>query len=120
MDKIILSGLSFFAYHGVLEEEQRLGQKFQVDLELHLDLSPAGTSDELEKTVSYAEVHDVVEQVVTGTPRKLLEAVAEGISVKIFEKFQPVRAIRVIIKKPGAPIKGNFDFMAVEIFRERV
>ncbi|WP_338013880.1 dihydroneopterin aldolase [Desulforamulus profundi] len=79
-DKIILKGMTFYGYHGVLPEEQRLGQLFEVDLELLTDLKPAGDSDDLKRSVSYADVFETVEQVVTGPPRRLLEAVAESIS----------------------------------------
>lgn len=118
-DKIILSGMKFYGYHGVLQEEQRLGQIFEVDLELTLSLKTAGEVDDPGLTVSYADVYNAVEEVVTGTPRKLLEAVAEDISQRVLGIFRPVEAVRVRVKKPGAPIKGSFGYMAVEIHRKR-
>lgn len=117
-DKIILSGMKFYGYHGVFEEEQRLGQVFEVDLELTLDLRPAGQSDNLELSVSYADVFSTVEEVVTGKPFQLLEAVAETISQRILQQY-PVEEVKVLVKKPGAPIKGSFNYMAVEIIRQR-
>ncbi|GBF32121.1 dihydroneopterin aldolase [Desulfocucumis palustris] len=118
MDKIILSGMKFFGRHGVLPQERELGQKFEVDLELCLDLAPAGKNDELDSTVSYAEVFAVVERVVTGPPMKLIEAVAERVAGGVLESF-PIESVRVRIKKPGAPVPGCFDYMAVEIERRK-
>ncbi|ABO48704.1 dihydroneopterin aldolase [Desulforamulus reducens MI-1] len=118
-DKIILRGMNFFGYHGVFEEERRLGQPFQVDLELSMDLQPAGQGDDLNLSVSYAEVFEIVEQVLTGEPYKLLEAVAERISQRVLEQYEKVEEIKVTLKKPNAPIQGNFQYMAVEITRGR-
>ncbi|MEW6065560.1 MAG: dihydroneopterin aldolase [Bacillota bacterium] len=118
-DKIILKGMTFYGYHGVLPEEQRLGQLFEVDLELLTDLKPAGDSDDLKRSVSYADVFETVEQVVTGPPRRLLEAVAESISRRVLQQYPPVQEVKVVVKKPGAPIRGKFRYMAVEINRQR-
>ncbi len=76
----------------------------------------AGKSDELNATVSYADVYALVEGVLTGPPMKLIEAVAERVAGKILESF-PIESVRVRIKKPGAPVPGCFDYMAVEIER---
>lgn len=118
-DKIILKGMQFFGYHGVLEEERRLGQRFTVDMELVLDLQPAGQQDDLTLSISYAEVFKTVEAVVTGQPFRLLEALAESISQRVLEQYQPVTEVLVKVEKPGAPIPGNFAYMAVEITRQR-
>jgi len=118
-DKIILSGMEFFGYHGVMKEEQTLGQRFEVDLELTMDLRSAGETDDLRLTVNYAEVFHNVEEVVTGTPQKLLEAVAESICRCVLQQYPAVEAVKVLLKKPGAPIYGCFRYMAVEIYRQR-
>lgn len=118
-DKIILSGMKFYGYHGVLEEEQRLGQRFEVDLELYLNLKPAGEADDPALTVSYADVFETVKQVVTGRSRKLLEAVAEDIGRQVLDQYEQVAGVKVLLKKPGAPINGDFRYMAVEIQRGR-
>ena len=118
-DKIILKGMQFFGYHGVLDEERRLGQRFEVDLELVLDLQPAGQRDELALSISYADVFKSVEDVVIGKPFRLLEALAESISQRVLEQYTSVEEVLVRVKKPGAPIQGNFTYMAVEITRGR-
>lgn len=118
-DKILLKGMHFFGYHGVLEEERRLGQRFEVDLELVLDLQPAGQRDDLTLSISYADVFKTVEAVVIGQPFRLLEALAERISQQVLEQYTLVEEVVVKVKKPGAPIQGCFDYMAVEVTRER-
>lgn len=116
MDRIILEGMEFYGYHGVLPEEQALGQRFIVDVELYLDLRPAGETDDPDRTVNYAHVFELVENVLTGRPHRLIESVAESVAKAVLERF-PVSEALVRVKKPGAPLPGRFTWMAVEIRR---
>lgn len=118
MDKIILEGIEIYGYHGVLPEERSLGQRFIIDMELHLDLRPAGRTDDLDRTVSYAQVFELVESIAGGKPYRLIEAVAESIAAAVLERF-PVEEVLVRVKKPQAPVSGNFSWMGVEIKRGR-
>lgn len=118
MDTIILEGMEVYGYHGVLPEEQSLGQRFIVDVELYLDLRPAGESDDPDRTVNYARVFELVESIVGGRPYRLIEAVAEAIASAVLERF-PVAVTRVRVKKPQAPVPGRFAWMAVEIRRTK-
>jgi dihydroneopterin aldolase len=111
--------MSFYGYHGVLPQERELGQQFVVDVELQLDLRPAGENDDLGQTVSYADVYEVVRRVVTGAPSKLIEAVAEQIACQVLQQFA-VQQVLVRVKKPAAPVPGHFSYMAVEIVRTPV
>ncbi len=116
-DKIILDGMVFYGYHGVNPEERTQGQRFVVDLELTLDLSRGGTTDDIAATVNYASVYRLTRQIVEGEPRRLLEAVAERLASEILSSFA-VEAVRVRVHKPWAPIKGSdLNFVAVEIVR---
>ncbi|AGB40473.1 dihydroneopterin aldolase [Halobacteroides halobius DSM 5150] len=119
MDKIILDGLSFYGYHGALEEENELGQKFIIDLELKCDLKEAGSTDQLKKSVNYAQVYQLVADICQNQQYKLLEALAENIAKNILQDFYLVEEILVKVKKPEAPIKGIFNYVAVEIERSR-
>ncbi len=118
MDKIALEGMEVYGYHGVLPEEQTLGQRFIVDVELYLDLRPAGESDDPERTVNYAHVFELVDSIVGGRPYRLIESVAETIATTILGRF-PVKEALVRVKKPQAPVPGRFTWMAVEIRRGR-
>ena len=118
-DRIVLSGLRSFGYHGIFEEERRSGQEFTVDVTLALDLSRAGETDDLRDTVHYGEVADVVTGIVTGPPMDLIEAVAHGIAKAVLEGFPAVQSVGVTVHKPNAPLTQEFDDVAVSITRSR-
>ena len=116
-DRIILEGMHFYGYHGGNPEERQLGQPFLVDLEAEMDLKPAGSTDDLADTISYAHLYRVVQGVMEGEPRNLLESVAERIAADILDRY-PVKAVRVRVKKTRPPIKGGALASAgVEIYR---
>nr|WP_085022903.1 dihydroneopterin aldolase [Anaerovibrio sp. JC8] len=119
MDGIYLEGMDFFGKHGVLPEEQQLGQRFVVDLTLQLDLRKAGHTDNLENTVNYSAIYDRVKEIVEGAPVKLLECLADRIAQGIFEDFSLVEGLKVVVHKPGAPIPGVFKDVQVTIQRQR-
>ncbi|HEY3364196.1 MAG TPA: 2-amino-4-hydroxy-6-hydroxymethyldihydropteridine diphosphokinase [Symbiobacteriaceae bacterium] len=118
-DRIVLSGMRFFGYHGVLPEENRLGQTFFVDVELYAGLQAAGAADDLRETINYAEVYALTKEILEGPSLKLIEAVAERVAQAVL-KAHPVSAIVVRVHKPGAPIPGHFDDVTVEIRRRRL
>lgn len=119
MDKIIIKGMQFYGYHGALPQEQQLGQKFVVDAILSLDLKPAGQTDQLERTVNYAEVYNLIKKIVEGQPFKLIESLAENIASDILDNFN-VREVNVQVRKPNAPVPGVFDYVAVDITRQQL
>lgn len=119
MDKIHLKNLMYYGYHGALSEENRLGQKFIIDLELGMDLAPAGQKDELTLSVSYADVYDLVKEITEKRVFKLIEALAETICAEILQSFDKILSVHILIKKPEAPVPGIFDFMGVELERVR-
>lgn len=119
MDKIIMNHLAFYGFHGVMEEEKVLGQKFFVDIELLLDLSQAGKTDLVEHTVSYADVYDDVKYFVESARYNLIEALGENICNMLLAKYPLIEEAMVRIKKPEAPIRGIFDSVGVEIRRGR-
>jgi dihydroneopterin aldolase len=117
MDRILLNKMSFYAYHGVLPEENKLGQTFLVDLELRkLDLRPAGTTDQLTKSISYAEVYETVKQVTEENRFQLIEALAEHIAEAVLDKYQ-VPEVLVRVVKPNPPVAGSFESFGVEVIR---
>ncbi len=118
MDRILMQGLEFYAYHGVMQEEKTLGQRFIIDLSLALDLREAGQQDNLTKTVNYGEVYATVREIVTGNKFDLIEALAEHLAREILGRYR-VNSVTVKIRKPQAPIPGIFDYVGVEIEREQ-
>ena len=119
MDTIFMKEMSFYAFHGVYPEENRLGQRFLVSLALDCDLRKAGASDDLSLSVDYAEVYNMTSEIVQGKPRKLIEAVAEDVANAILAKYPQVVELSVKVEKPEAPIPGSFSSVGVIIKRER-
>lgn len=119
MDKIIMRQMVFKGYHGVFEEEKKSGQPFVVDVELGVDLRPAGVSDDVADTVSYAEAHELVKAIVEGPSVDLVEHLAERIATVLLDTFTRVAAVTVRVMKPEAPVDGEFESFGVEICRRR-
>ncbi|REB10962.1 dihydroneopterin aldolase [Sporosarcina sp. BI001-red] len=118
MDFIHLNEMQFYGYHGALSEETVLGQRFTVSVSMAVDLSEAGTNDDLSKTVNYAEAYSVVQSIVEGDPVKLIEAVAERIASKLLGDYKTqVLGVRVLVVKPDPPIPGHYSSVSVEIER---
>lgn len=119
-DRILLEGMTFFGYHGALPAERELGQRFVVDVEMRLDLKPAGASDNLSKTVDYGAVHDIVKEIVEGEPLNLIEAVAERITADILKNHPTIEDVKVKVIKPDVRLaKTVLRGSAVEILRHR-
>ncbi|GJE77459.1 dihydroneopterin aldolase [Methylorubrum suomiense] len=118
-DRILVHRLAVFARHGVLPEEERLGQRFYISLECRLDLSEAGRSDDVATTVSYADLAQIAVETATERRFALIEALAEAIAETCLARFSRIEAIRVRIDKPSAPIPAILDYAAIEIERER-
>lgn len=119
-DRIILTGMQFYGFHGVNAEERALGQPFVVDLEAELDLRAASNSDRLIDTVSYTHLYRAAKSVMEGEPLNLLEAAAGAIAREALRQHPAVGAIRVRVQKPRPPIRGSvIESAAVEIYRSR-
>jgi dihydroneopterin aldolase len=111
--------MEFYGYHGVFPEENKLGQRFVVDLSVSVDLKRAGETDQLEHSVNYGELFAVCQEIVEGQPVKLVETVAEKIASGILMNFPLVSEVTVKVIKPDPPIPGHYQFVAIEITRRR-
>jgi dihydroneopterin aldolase len=119
-DRILLSDMVFHGYHGTLPAENELGQPFVVSVELRLDLRPAGTSDDLTKTVDYGEVHRLARDIVQGPPVRLIETLAERIAAGALDEHPAVEAVKVRVAKPHVRLEDTvLAGSAVEIVRRR-
>ena len=116
LDRIELDRITCYAYHGYTSEEARLGQRFEVTVEVFLDLRPAAGLDELGSTLSYHDLFDAVYKAATETRFKLIEALGQHVADLIFEQFK-VPAVRVKIRKPNPPIPEYYGSAIVEISR---
>ena len=117
MDSIQIRDLEVYCHHGVLKEETVLGQKFLVSLILYMDMREAGISDDLSKSINYAEVSHLVKQEMESRNFKLIESVAEHLAKKLLQTFPLIDRVKVEIKKPWAPILLPLDTVSVQIER---
>ncbi|MDE5080992.1 MAG: dihydroneopterin aldolase [Trichodesmium sp. St16_bin2-tuft] len=116
MDSISITGIRSYGYIGFFPEEKVLGQWFEVDLTLGLDLTAAGKSDALEDTVDYGSIVDIVQKLVKNSKFSLLEKVAEAIATDVLE--QPlVEDVKVSLTKLAAPIPDFSGKVTIEITR---
>lgn len=116
-DKIIIEMLEVFAHHGVLEEEQKKGQIFQVNAVLYTDVHRAGLEDNLFYSIDYSQVCQFITNWMQENTYQLLEAVAEKMSKAILLKYDRIVAIDLEIRKPQAPIPLPFGCISVKIHR---
>lgn len=119
MDRIHIEKLTVFAHHGYYEEEARLGQKFQVTLDLFQDLRPAGTDDAIGSTTNYGKVCLSVNQFMRENRFDLIETCAEGLASHILNAYPGVRALDLTIHKPWAPVGLPVEDLSVTIHRAR-
>lgn len=115
MDRILIRGLKIFAYHGVNPEEKDNGQYFIFDITCSVDTSAASETDDIETTVSYAKVIKETIRIFTAEKYNLIETAAKKVADGIMEKFEKIQNVTVLLKKPEAPVKADFDYVAVEI-----
>jgi dihydroneopterin aldolase len=118
-DRIALINMRFQGKHGVLEEERAQPQPFEIDVELCLDLSPAGVSDDFSRTVDYGEVFEIVRDTIEGPSRQLIESLAETIAARLLADFAAVGVGEVLVRvrKPNVNLPGALDAASVEITR---
>lgn len=119
MDRMIVSGMRFYGYHGVFPEENKLGQQFYIDLELDMDLERAARNDDLDATINYAELHSFTKEIVEGPPFKLIEALAGHIASGVLEAYTMVNEVAVRVTKPHPPFDIHFDGVTIELRRKR-
>jgi dihydroneopterin aldolase len=116
---IRLHNAVFYAYHGVLTDEQNLGGKFEVDVDLHCDLAQGAKSDSLHDTVNYERVYDCIRTLVLDKNHFLLESLASSIGKGILKNFSKVNSVTIRVRKPGAPVRGVIDYVEVELTESR-
>ncbi|KAL9991933.1 putative dihydroneopterin aldolase [Helianthus debilis subsp. tardiflorus] len=118
-DKLILRGLMFHGFHGVKQEEKKLGQKFVIDVDAWMDLRTPGQSDNMSDTVSYTDIYRIAKNIVEGPSQNLLESVAQLIATTTLNNHSQISAVRVVVGKPHVAVPGPLDCLGVEIMRYR-
>ena len=117
MDKLYLENIEIFANHGVFKEEKTLGQKFIISLELTIDMREAAITGDLNKSVHYGELCHKIEEEFKRESYDLIETATEKLAEYILFNYDMVKKVKVMLKKPWAPIGRHLDYAAVEIER---
>ena len=110
--------MKFYAFHGVLPQENLVGAFYYLDLKLKTDFSRAAETDELEGTVSYADIFTVVKEEMN-IPSKLLEHICRRIVSRIFQDFPTIEAIDIRLSKENPPMGACAKNIGVEAHFER-
>jgi len=118
-DRIFLDGMVFQARHGVHDREKVTAQRFEVDVELLLDLQPAGLEDDLARTLDYGRVYETVRTIVESTTFNLIEALAEAIAHELLSDFPGLEEVTVRVRKPEVQLGGPLNFAGVQVRRRR-
>ena len=118
-DSVFVSGLALHAYHGVMQHEAKVGQTFQLDLALDIDLAAASRSDKLKDTISYDTVVKTASEAFCTRRYRLVEAAAGAVAEALLERFPPLRSVRITVHKPHAPIAATFTDVGVVVARTR-
>ena len=116
MDRILITGLRELGVHGVLPEEKLRPQPFEVDVELPVDLTAAGESDDLDDTVDYGAVCEAISRVVSSERYELIERLATRIA-EVCAVDSRVMGTKVTVRKLHPPVRAMVDHVAVSVER---
>ena len=117
MDKIIIKGLRLYAFHGVAAEEKQRGQAFVLDITCELNLSKAAVTDNVDDSVNYAHIVKLTRKEFVRESYNTLECAAGKVADAIIRTYPRIKKVTVLLQKPDAPLKANFESVAVEITR---
>lgn len=109
----------FYAYHGADKDEQRLGGKFEVDIDMLTNFSRAIETDSLKDTIDYETVYAQIKDIINGKKYFLLETLAQNIADSILRTHKGVNHVTVLLRKPHPPVKGVVDYVEIVVSRER-
>lgn len=99
----------FYGHHGVMEEEHRIGGRYEVDVSVGIDFEEAALHDDLSRTVNYEKVYEFVRKLVTENNFYLIEKLAYRIAQRVLEAYPGVEGVEVTVRKPNPPVGGPCD-----------
>ncbi|PEN15169.1 dihydroneopterin aldolase [Longibacter salinarum] len=99
----------FYGHHGVMQEEHRIGGRYEVDVSVDLDFESAAVHDDLDETVNYEKVYTFVRELVTENNFYLIEKLAYRIANKVAEFYPNIESVEVTVRKPNPPVGGPCD-----------
>ncbi len=116
---IRINNATFYAYHGALQEEQIIGGKFEIDVEMETDFSAAAYNDDLKKTIDYDSVYKYIGEIVNDKKFYLIETLSVKIADSLLKKYGLIESVLVKVRKRSVPIGGVIDFVEAEVQKSR-
>jgi len=116
---IRIKNATFYGYHGVSNEEQYVGGKFEADIDIYTDFSEAALNDNLKKTVDYYQVFSFLNQFTVDRKYYLIETLAIEIANELIKKFDKIIKVAVRVRKNNPPLGGVVDCVEAEVIKER-
>ena len=118
MDKISVSNIRVYAYHGCLKEEALIGSDYRVDIDVFANLEAAKSSDALNDTVDYVHINKIVKEEML-IRSQLLEHVASRIIQRVFSELFRVTEVLVSVSKINPPIGGDVEAVTITLQQKR-
>ena len=118
MDKVSVEGIRLYAYHGCLDEEGKIGTEYTIDVHIWGNIAPSFASDDLNETMDYVTVNQIVERHVLKRA-KLIETVAHRILKDLFYEMSKVAKAQIKLSKMQPPINGDVKSVSIELMRQR-
>ncbi|MGO2300190.1 dihydroneopterin aldolase [Paucilactobacillus nenjiangensis] len=115
MGKIRINNMSFHTYNGVFPEEKRLGQRLEIDVELTYPIEQQVKTDNLNETVSYADIYETIESFVLNHNYNLIESLANNLLTTLLANYLSISDITLKVRKYSVPIAGIFDNIEIEV-----
>ena len=118
MGKIVIEEMEFYAFHGHYQEEQIVGNRFLVDLELKTDLTAPAESDQLEDAVNYQQAYKIIKHEMRRTKSKLLENIGKRILDALFHEMEGIEKVTIKIRKMYPPMGGPIQSVGIKMSRK--
>jgi dihydroneopterin aldolase len=115
---IRIKNASFYAYHGALEEEQNIGGKFEIDVDIYTNFLVAAENDDLNETIDYDKVYKFLNKIVHSKKFKLIETLATVLVDEIIKQFKGIKKIAVRVRKHHVPVGGVLDYVEAEVIKD--
>jgi dihydroneopterin aldolase len=119
MERLTLKGLKFKGYHGYYEEERQQGNDFEVDLTFYAHLQRAAHSDNLQDTIDYQKVLQIVDSIMGGPSVQLIETLANKIGNELFRTFPLAEKLDIAVRKLNPPLNIRADYAEIEMTWQR-
>jgi dihydroneopterin aldolase len=116
---IRIKNAQFYAYHGALQEEQNIGGKFEVDIDIYTNFKEAASQDELKLTINYHEVYKFLDKIIHSHNYYLIETIATIIADEVLANFSGTEKISVKVRKRSVPVGGMLDYVEAEVIKEK-